>query len=531
MQQSLLNINVIRANWKSGLTIALISLPVAISLAVASGVNPVTGIITAIWVGFIGSLLGGSDYTILSMTGALSSFVAAYALMHGPENIPSLAIVSGIVMLIAYFAKLERYLIFIPSSVIHGFTLGIALVIMLTQLNGAFGLEKLPKHPQLLENSIESFKHLHQMHLPALAFFCIFLIALFLLKKIIPSIPGAIIISPIGIALGYATTQGILPFSLQTLGGQFGAVKPALVQIPCITFTTSLIVPALTIAFVAILEAMLAAKLADVLTKTKHNPRKQMFGLALANIVSGLVGGIPTTAALAQTSYNIKAHATSYVSGIIGSICLVIISFLFLSYFTYMPMAVIAAILVFIAFNMIEREHFNRLYEHDKSNFFIALLVAGLMVYEDAIVGILAGAVVALLLLVNKLAESYYEVSVHETSKEPQETLDAAQKCHVLIYAFKGKLVYLNSQAHMVRFQTAFTEYAQVILELQNIYYIDLDGVDALEEIIELIENRKQTVRIVAPTALHITNMLLQSKRFKKLHETGCVFNSLSDTL
>ena len=367
-------------------------LPVSISLAVASGVNPVTGIITAIWVGFMGALFGGSNYTILSVTGALSSFVAAYALMHGPEQIPSLALVSGIFMLIAYFAKLEHYLIFIPSSVIHGFTLGIALIIILTQLNAALGLEKLPKHPTLLENIFESFKNIHQLYLPACALFCLFLIALLLLKKIIPSIPGAIIVSPIGIAVGYMATQGILPFSVQTLGGQFGAIKPALFHVPCITFHMSLITPALIIAFVAILEAMLAAKLGDVLTKTKHNPRKQMFGLAIANVVSGLVGGIPTTAALAQTTYNIKAHATSSLSGVLSSIFMVVISFLFLSYFAYMPMAVIAAILVFIAFNMIEREHFNRLYKHDKSNFFIALMVAGLMVYEDAVVGILAGA-------------------------------------------------------------------------------------------------------------------------------------------
>ncbi len=530
MHHSLLSFELIQSNWKSGLTVALISLPVAISLAVASGVNPVTGIITAIWVGFIGAAFGGSNYTILSMTGALSSFVAAYALMHGAEQIPSLAIVSGICMLLAYFAKLERYLIFVPSSVIHGFTLGIALVIMLTQLNGALGLKKLPKHPDLLGNIIESFRHIDQMYVPAFIFFCIFLIALFLLKKIIPSIPGAIIVSPIGIVIGYATTQGKLPWSVQTLGGQFGAVTPALVQIPYITFSTSLIIPALTIAFVAILEAMLAAKLADVLTKTKHNPRKQMFGLALANIVSGLVGGIPTTAALAQTTYNIKAGATSYLSGIIGSICIVIISFLFLSYFTYMPMAVIAAILVFIAFNMIEREHFNRLYEHDKSNFFIALLVAGLMVYEDAIVGILAGAVLALLLLVNQLAEGYYEVKVHETIKESAENIKTAEKQQMLMYAFKGKLVYLNSQAHIVRFQTDFKQYAGVILELQNLYYIDLDGVDALDEIIELLQNRGQTVTVIVRTT-HIKNILLHSKRFKKLQDTGCVFATVQEAL
>ncbi len=530
MRQSLFTLQNVKNNGKSGLTIALISIPLSISLAVVSGVNPIVGIITAIWAGATGALFGGSNYNIIGVTGALSSIIASYALTYGPQNIPSLAIASSVCIFIAYLIHVEKYLIFIPSSVIHGFTLGVALIIMLSQAPAALGLENLPKHAKSTENILEILKHLHLVAWPTLITFLIFFMVLSLLKKTIPSIPGAILISPIGIAIGYATSTNLVSFSLQTLGGKFGAITPHLFQFPLFSFNATLITPAIIIAFVAIIETLLAAKIGDVLTKTKHNSRKEIFGLGCANLVSGICGGIPTTAALARTSFNIKAGATSALSALLSSIFTALISFLLLSYFSYIPMAVIAAILVSVALGMIEQEHFIRLLIHDRNNFIIALLVAAIIVYEDAIVGILAGVVMALLLLINKLAESNYEISVHEAYKESPEALNTAEKQHILVYAFKGKLVYLNSQAHILRFQTDFTQYDQVILELQNLYYIDLDGIDALNEIIELLEKRGQTVYIIAPSG-PVNNMLQRCTRYKALETKGFVVAGLQEIL
>lgn len=390
--------NLIKANWKSGLTVALISIPLSISLAVASGVSPVAGIITAIWAGFIGALSGGSHYNIIGPTGALSGIVATYAAHYGPETIPSLALLAGVCIIAAYLCRLERYLILIPSTVIHGFTLGVACIIALNQLNFALGLQNLPKHESLCASLAETWMHLQESSPHAVLLFMLFFGALIILRRLIPLIPGAIILSPFGIALGYCTTQGLLPFSVETLGSKFGAITPQLVQIPQYTFHIHFIVPALTIAFIAIIETLLSAKIADNMTGTKHNPRAELRGLAAANIVSGLVGGIPATAALARTALNIKAGATDRISGLLNSIFIAIGSLLFLSYFSFMPMAVIAAMLVYVALNMIEREHFEQLWLYDKRGFWIALLVAAITVYADPIIGVIVGTILSLMI-------------------------------------------------------------------------------------------------------------------------------------
>lgn len=517
-------------NIKSGLTMALVITPSAISLAVASGVNPVVGMITGIWSGIIGALFGGSNYNVIGMTGSLTGIIASYVLQHGPETVPTLAIVSGILILAAYVTKLERYLIFIPSSVIHGFTLGVALMLFLGQINGALGLQNVPKKSNFLANVIESFKHVHEYAGHSVFAFCFFFLCLVLLRKLMPKVPGAIIVAPLSIFIGYLTHAHILPLKLQTLGNQFGTITPILFKIPTFCFTPAIVTPAIVVAFIAILETMLAAKIADVLTKTKHNARKEMFGLAMANIVSGLVGGVPASAALARTTFNINAGATNALSALFSSIFMIGIAFVCLSYFAYMPVTAIAAMLIFISINMVERQHFKRLYVHDKPNFYIAILVALIMVVENPIIGILSGAAMALLLLIHKLAECNYEVIIHEVHKDTEQTLDAIQKKNFLVYAFKGKLVYLNSQAHILRFQTDFTEYDHVVLELQNLYYIDLDGLDALDEIIELIEKRGQTVYIIAPSG-PVNNMLQRCPRYKELKTRGLVIAGLQEIL
>ena len=522
---NLFNISMLKGNWKSGLTVALISIPLSISLAVASGVSPVWGIITAIWAGYIGALFGGSNYNIIGPTGALSGFIASYAFLYGAQSIPLLAILSGIFILLAYVFKLEKYFIFVPSGVIHGFTLGIACIIGLNQLNYALGLKDIPKHEKFFANIIESMKHLNQSSLSACLVFASFFLALLLLKKTISWIPGVIILSPIGIAIGYLTKVGILPFSVETLGDKFGTIKFSLMQKGPLPFGKHLLLPGLIIAFIAIIETMLSAKIADGMTKTRHNRRKEVLGLGLANIISGFLGGIPATAALARTSLNIKSGATSSLSALLSSIFIMLGSILFLSYFAYIPMSAIAAILAYVAVNMIEREHFIRLFKHDKANFVIAMFVAFITIYEDPIIGVLTGTVMALLLLVNRLSKTVYETKV-----EQKENDNNARKKNILIFSFKGKLVYINSQAYIMRFQSDFIDYSGIILVLNELHFIDLDGVDALEEIIELIQSRGQTVMVVVAQPF-VKRMIETNKKFKELESKNLVFESLSDAL
>lgn len=522
----------IKSNFKSGCTIALISIPLSISLAVASRVSPVQGIITALWAGLIASFFAGSNFNIIGPTGALSGIIASYVLTHGIETVSMLALIAGIIILIAYLLRFERYLIFIPSSVIHGFTLGVASIIALNQINFACGLKNLPLHEEFIKNVWESILHLHQASLSAFLVFIAFFSALLVARKYFPSFPSIIMFSPIGILLGY-TSADLL--HLETLGSKFGTIHVSFFQAPVFSLSQPLVWCSLTIALIAILETMLSAKIADSLTKTKHKMRQEIFGLGIANIASGLAGGIPATAALARTVLNIKSGATDKISATISAIFIGIISSVFLVYFTFMPMAVIAAILVNVAINMIEAEHFSRLFVHDKINFGISILVACLTVYKDPIIGILVGASISLLLFVEQLSRGYYDISIQYSKNFPQEHGSSFQKIShctdVLIYTFKGKLSYINSHAHVVRFETDFHSYQTIILCLREVYFIDIDGIDALDEIIELAHKQNKKI-LIASTSPFVKNLIKTvSRNFYVLEKKGLVFESIPNAL
>lgn len=175
--------------------------------------------------------------------------------------------------------------------------------------------------------------------------------------------------------------------------------------------------------------------------------------------------------------------------------------------------------------------HFIRLYHHDKKSFFISLLVAFITIYEDPIIGILVGTVVSLLLFVEKLSEGHYELTHDEIHDTTLHASYKAEKHDALVYSIKGKLVYLNSQAHMQRFESNLISYKTIILKLGEVYFIDLDGSDALDEIIELIERRGQKVMIVQPPPFIDAFLKKTSKQYDALEKHGSVFKRLEDAL
>lgn len=526
----------VRENWKSGLTVSLVSIPLSVSLAVASQSTPTAGIITAIWAGLLASLFGGSKFNIVGPTGALSGILAAYALGYGASALPMLAVVSGVFILIAYLLKFERFLVFVPASTIHGFTLGVAVIIAANQLNFALGLTNLEQHKHFIDNVWESLAHIGNASLITILTFALGLAFLLTLTKFLPKIPGAILLAPLGILLGYLSQNHLVPFSLQTLGMRYPDISAKLFEAPHLFVDGSLIVPAATVAIVAILETMISAKIADGMTKTKHDKRKEMLGLSIANIGSGMMGGIPATAALARTSLNIKTGATDTMSATISSICIVVISFLLLTSFRYIPLAVIASILVFVALRMIEAEHFHRMFHYDKRSFVITLLVAFVTIYEDPIIGIIFGTAVSLLIFMEKLSHGQFDLIINDENKKIIERVsgenleDVVGDGHTIVYSIKGQLAYMNSAAHIARFEQKLNGYEHVILRLRELYFVDLDGVDAFNEIIDLIHAQRKNVIVTGVNPL-IRVMLEESALFKDLEKNGLVFARTSDAL
>lgn len=526
----------ISQNWKSGLTVSLVSIPLSVSLALAGGSTPVAGIITAIWAGLFASLFGGSHFNIVGPTGALSGLLALYAFQHGTGALAMLAIVSGLVVLIAWMLKLERYLVLIPSSTVQGFTLGVAFIIGLNQLNSALGIRGLSAHQAFIENVWETLTHLSMASWMAVVVFLCFLGGLFVLVKLTPKFPGAIILTPFGILLGAASVNGWLPLKLITLGQLYPNLRPVLFNAPQFFIDVPLITASLTVALIAILETMLSAKIADNMTNTKHHKRKELFGLGVANIAAGLAGGIPATAALARTSLNIKSGANHKTSAVISSISIAIISLVFLTWFRYIPMPVIAAILVFVAIRMIEVKEFKRMWAVDKTSFWLAVLVAAITIVEDPIVGIVVGAAISLLVFSEKLSHGTYELVINDESKritkriasDKNETVD--EQADTIVYSIKGELAYLNSAAHIERLELQSQTSKHVVIRLRELGYIDYEGVEAFDAMIERLTGAGKRV-FISGINHNVESMLAKSHSYHQLKSSGHIFSRTTDAL
>jgi len=510
----------LKKNWKSGLSVALVSVPLSISLGIAAGASPVAGIITAIWAEVIAGVVGGSQFNIVGPAGALAGILASYALVYGAGILPIIALLAGIMTLIVWALGWDKYLIFVPSSVVHGFTLGVAFTIGFGQLNFALGLTGLPTHEKLISNILESFAHISQTNVLSLIPFLIGLAIMFALLKFKPRWPNSVIVAVLGIIFGYAATAGYLPFTVSTLYTKYGNLDLHLFSFPTFSLSSinlAIIQNAAVVMFVVVLETLISAKIADGMTKTKFRQRREVLGVGLANIFSGMFGGLPASGVFARTALNVKSGATSSYSQVINAVCVAIIAFFLLPGFKYLPLSIIASILVYVAIRMVAAEHFKKLYKYDRSAFWISIAVALITVFFDATMGILVGTLVSLLFFAKQLSNAQCNITVHDDkdvlSVDPVSLSE--MKGEAVVYRFAGELTYINAKAHIERL-SQFDNSKALILNFRNLFYIDVDGIEALDEIFESLERKNISV-FVTGVSNYVHAFIHEHAWFKKL--------------
>jgi len=537
--------NKILQNWKSGIAVSIVSIPLALALAISSGATPTQGIITAFWAGLIGGVFGSSNYNIIGPTGALAGILMTFAFTHGYEVLPIIAILSGLLISIAYLFKFDRFIIFIPQAVIHGFSLGVAFIIGMGQLDNILGIVNVPKTEHFITNVITILQNLYQANwLIFIAFTLSTLFILFWNKKI-PKIPGAAIISFVGIVSMLIIKHFNFSFDILTLGDKYNSIHATLFKNPFSQFNLSLLlrkdiwIISIATAIIAILETLISGQIANIMTKTKFNRHKEILGLSIANIGSGIFGGIPATAALARTALNIKSGANHKTSAIINSIFIGIISIFFIKYFELIPMFVIASILVVVAINMVEKKHFIHLIENEKTAFIISLFVALLVIVEDPIFGLIIGSVIALLIFVNKLSYGQTEILIWNNGIMTESVLknEFIKKTiidsDIIVYKISGTLTYINMPAHIETINKIKNN-KYVIISLRHAFYADVDGIDYLGEIIEILKSNNNKHIVLSginkdiQTKINHTDFykrkLLEKKIYKRTSEAIKVF-------
>lgn len=534
--------NKILQNWKSGLTVSIVSVPLALALAITSGATPTQGIITALWAGLLGGIFGSSNFNILGPTGALAGILVSFTIIHGYQILPIVAILSGILIMIAYFLHLDKYIIFIPRSVVHGFTLGVAFIIGLGQLDNILGIQNLQKTESFLHNVINTLQNISQADWSIFIIFLFSTIFIILWNKKYPKIPGAAMAAFLAIFFMLILPKiGYTP-SILTLGDKYPSISTSLFENPFLQFDWSILLTkelwliAITTTIIAILETLLSGQIAESMTDTKFNRRKEILGLSIANIGSGLMGGIPATAALARTALNIKSGANHKSSAIINAMFISIITIFCITFFKLLPMVIIASILVVVAIGMVEKKHFLHLIENEKVAFLLSLFVALIVVIEDPIVGILVGTVIALLIFVNKMAYGQTEVLLWKNGKMTEALLknDFLNKnvidSDVVVYKISGTLTYINMPAHLEAAQKIKNNNF-VIISLRHSFYADIDGIDYLGEIIEVLKKNGNKKILLAGINKEIEKLIHKKDFYKQKLTEGKIYKRTSEAI
>ncbi|WP_051322765.1 sulfate permease [Luteimonas sp. J29] len=395
----------LRADAIAGLTVAIVALPLAMALAIASGTTPAVGLHTAIVAGFLISALGGSRVQIGGPTAAFIPVVFVVIQQHGMGGLILCTLMAGLMLIAAGLLRLGTLMRYMPQPVITGFTAGIAVSIFSSQVKDALGLDMADVPAEFLPRWKAYAAHLGTLEPAALALTVLGLAMILGLRRWRPSWPGFLI------ALAVCTVAGtLLALPAETIGSRFGDLPATLPQfeVPRIPFerTFELMPSAFTIAFLAGVESLLSAVVADGMTGGRHRSNAELVAQGVANVGSALIGGLPATGALARTATNVRAGGRTPVAGMLHAVFLLLFMLILAPLMRYVPLAALAAVLLVVAWNMAEVQQFRNTLSAPVGDRIVLLATFVLTVLFDLTIAIEVGVVLAALVFMVRMSEA-----------------------------------------------------------------------------------------------------------------------------
>lgn len=478
----------------AGIIVAIIALPLSIALAIASGVGPEAGIYTAIVAGFLVSFLGGSRVQIAGPTAAFATIVAGIVLKDGMQGLVVATIMAGIILIIMGFCRFGSLLKYIPDPITTGFTAGIAVTLFIGQikdftgisyLNGEKPIETAEKVKALIVNGATI--NWQAVGIGALALVILILSQLFLKK-----IPGSFIA-----VIVTAAIVEVFHLDVNTIGKQFQDIRAGLphLSINASMFSfemiSSQISNAITIAFLAGVESLLSAVVADSMIGSKHRPNAELVAQGVGNIASACLGGIPATGAIARTAANIKNGGRTPIAGMVHSVTLLLVVVFLMPYAKLIPMPCIAAILFQVAYNMSGWRRFaGQVKSAPKSDIIVLLLTFALTVIFDLVVAIEVGVLLAAVLFMKRMSD----VTQVEGWKDfdPENDPDSIDLRvlpeHTIVYEINGPMFFATAGKILQISPKEDTK--ALVLRMRSVSAIDATAMRNLEILFDDCSNR-----------------------------------------
>lgn len=501
-------------NLVSGIIVGIATLPLAIAFAIASGAKPEQGLYTAIVAGLLVSCLGGSRVQIAGPTGAFIIILSGITAKYGITGLQIATMMAGAMLLLLGLTRMGTIIKFIPAPVIAGFTVGIGVIIWVSQCQDFFGL------PDVTGTYFhEKLWHLLQA-LPGLHPATTGLSLLALLLVIFgPRVPGLKHIPGPAIALVVITAlQAVFHFEgVMTIGSAFGGIPRGLptFELPQVTLTQiiDLIWPAFAIAMLGSFESLLSAVVTDGLTGVQHDSNQELIGQGIANIAASLFGGFAATGAITRTATNIRNGGTSPLAGIVYAATLILVLLFLAPLAVHIPLAVLAAILFKVAWNMSEPRHFIIMIRHSpRADVAILLITFGLTVFVDLIVAVYIGVILAALHYVALSVEALQR-SDNDLNRESADPSLNDLPPGIQIYSVEGPFFFGAVKSFERALVGTRADLKVLIIYLKRVPFIDITGLQALEEIFH--DMHKRGIRVILSGA--------NARVTGKLEKTGVI--------
>ena len=522
----------------AGVIVGIVALPLAIAFAIASGVTPDRGLVTAIVAGFLISALGGSRVQIGGPTGAFVVIVYGIVQKYGVDGLIVATFMAGVILIAMGFARLGSIIKFIPTPLVTGFTSGIAVIIFTSQVKDFLGL-RMGEVPANFLEKIAAYSNNITSVSPAAAGIGVLSMAIIVAwPRINRRIPGPFVALIVTTAL--VQLAGI---DVETVGSRFGELRAAIPApiMPSLTITevTSLVAPAFSIALLGAVESLLSAVVADGMIGSRHRANMELVAQGVANIVSPLFGGIPATGAIARTATNVRNGGRTPVAGMIHAVTLLLITLFFGKWAALIPMATLAAILVVVAWHMSEWRTFREELRAPKSDVAVLVTTFLLTVIVDLTVAIEIGMVLSAFLFMHRMSEVTAVNAVtrqldlerrQEESDIPLAGLTSrAVPDGVEVFEISGAFFFGAAEAFKETLTQTGRKPKVLIIRMRNLSLLDATGLRALRDVVRS-SRAQRTLVLIAEIHAQPMAALEHSPAWEELG-AGQVYPTLEDAL
>lgn len=522
------------ADMSAGVIVGVVALPLGIAFAIASGVSPEKGLYTAIVAGFLISFLGGSRVAIGGPTGAFVVIVYSIVEKYGLDGLMIATIMAGVILIIMGLAKFGGLIKYIPYPIVTGFTSGIAVIIFSSQIKDFFGLPMGQVPADFFAKWVAYAAHVADINIYAVGIGLFSMAVIVWWPRFNQKVPGSLIAI-------LATTAGALWLQLpvETIGSRFGEIASTL---PTPTFpklswsvVSGLVAPATTIAILAAIESLLCAVVADGMIGGRHRSNMELVAQGVANVFSPIFGGIPATGAIARTATNIKNGGRTPIAGITHAIILLLIMLLFGRWAALIPLACLAAILIYVAYNMAELDAFKSILKGPRGDVVVLVTTFLLTVIIDLTVAIEIGMILAAFLFMKQMAD-VTNIHIMKADLEDEEELPDPNSVQrrlipkgVEVFEINGPFFFgsVDKFHDTINFGAAAPKV--LILRMRFVPYMDAGGLHALDEVRARCQKNKIYLLI---SDIHTQPLIAaeQSGFMQKLGEDH-FFGNLDDAL